>query len=72
MKDKNFAPAIEVLSNALKKAGENGDLYFLQGEAYKNLDDKENAKEAYSLALKNYSSLSYDVWSVKDILNGLH
>ena len=72
MKNKRFPQAIEVLNNGLKKCGENGDFYFLQGEAYKNLNDIEKAKDALSLALKNYNSLTFDVAFVKDKLNNIH
>lgn len=72
MKEKKYPQALEVLDKALKKCGENGDICFLQGEVYKNLNDIDKAKEFLSLALKNYSTLTFDVGFVKDKLNNIH
>lgn len=71
MKDKRFPQAIEILDTALKKCGENGDFYFLLGEAYKKIGDLEKAKDSLSAALKNYNTLTFDVAFIKEKLNNI-
>ena len=70
--EKAFGEVINVLSQAIRKCGENGDLYYLLGEAYVNSGDNTNALDAFSSALKNYNTLTFDVNSVKEKLNRLH
>lgn len=70
--DRKFSKALEVVNTALKKCGDNGDLYFLQGEALKALRQIDEAKDALSSALRNYHSLTYDVGFVKEKLNNIH
>ncbi len=72
MKNKKYPQAAEILENGLRKAGENGDFYFLLGEVYKQLRDFEKAKESFSAALKNYNTLTFDVALVKEKFNDIH
>jgi len=71
MRNNAHTQAVKILDTAIKKCGEFGDLYYLLGEAYKAVGDKERAKNSISLALKHYATLTYDVNLVKEKLNGI-
>jgi len=66
-----FSEAVQIINNGLSRCGENGDLFYLRSEAYKRCGDLDRAKESLSLAIKNYTTLSFDVEIVKEKLNSI-
>ena len=71
LKLNEFEQVIDTVSSAISKCGENGDLFYLLSEAYKNLGQTDRQKEAISLAIKNYNTLNADLTILKDELNNL-
>ena len=71
IKGKSYLEAVQVLNTGLSRCGEIGDLFYLRGEAFNRNGDVEKAKDSINMAVKNFSTLSYDVAIVKEKLSSM-
>ncbi len=71
LKQKKHKKALNVVTRALKECGEEGDMYYLQAQICKKMENIDGCKKALNQALTHHSSLTKSPKEVKKELDNL-
>ena len=66
-----YEQALNIAEEALSKCGENGDLYYIAAQIYKEIQNPQEYEHNLNLAIKNHKTLSIPIKKVQDEIKNL-